>query len=289
MELKQLITFACAAETLNYSETAKRLHFTQPAISMQIQSLENELGQKLFAHIGRKIYLTEEGKLLKRYADEILTSVNRMQDHFEGLKKEKRSVIIAAHESFCVQIPQMIQNYIQDSETPDIVLCSCFSDEVVSGMKENRYDIGIISESEEIAGIQTIKLVEKRVELVVAKTLALQMRPIELMYHLPYIEYRPSAGKYCESIEKFIDQVGWKPRNRIIFESLLAIKNAILANLGIGVLTEDILDEYKDENLYILTPPGVSVTTQISLMVTEEKIHDPEIQELVNEIKKAWK
>ena len=68
-------------------------------------------------------------------------------------------------------------------------------------MKENRYDIGIISESEEIAGIRTIKLAEKRVELVVAKTLALQMHPMELMCQLPYIEYRPSTEKYCKSIK----------------------------------------------------------------------------------------
>ena len=289
MELKQLITFASAAETLNYSETAKRLHFSQPAISMQIQSLENELGQKLFAHIGRKMYLTKEGEILKLYIDEILTTVKCMQDHFEGLRKEKRSVIIAAHESFCVQIPQIMQSYIQDSETPDIVLRSCFSDEVISGMKENRYDIGIISESEEIAGIRTIKLAEKRVELVVAKTLALQMHPMELMCQLPYIEYRPSTEKYCKSIKKFIDQIGWNPGNRIVFESLLAIKNAILANIGIGVLTEDIIDEYQDENLYILTPPEVSVTTQISLMVTEEKMQDPVIQQLIDTIKKLWK
>ena len=63
--LRQLTVFAAAARHLNYTRAAEELFLTQPAVSMQIKQLEEQLGQPLFDHVGKKIYLTEAGRELQ--------------------------------------------------------------------------------------------------------------------------------------------------------------------------------------------------------------------------------
>lgn len=61
MNTTQLQCFTTLANTLNYVRTAEELHMTQPAVSRQIQSLENELGAKLFQRTTRSVTLTQIG------------------------------------------------------------------------------------------------------------------------------------------------------------------------------------------------------------------------------------
>lgn len=65
MELRHLKTFLAAAETLNISAAARRLHVTQPALSRQIRELEDEVGQPLFVRHPGGLHLTEAGAELR--------------------------------------------------------------------------------------------------------------------------------------------------------------------------------------------------------------------------------
>ena len=77
----QLECFLAAAECLNFSRAAERLRITQPAVSHQIKTLEDELGVSLFSRGARRVDLTREGQLFFRYAGEILklTGVSKAQ------------------------------------------------------------------------------------------------------------------------------------------------------------------------------------------------------------------
>ena len=61
MNIQQLEYFISIAETLNYSKSAELLGLSQPALSMSINKLEEELGFSLFAKHGRNIKLTDSG------------------------------------------------------------------------------------------------------------------------------------------------------------------------------------------------------------------------------------
>ena len=72
MNTTQLECFLTAANFLNFSRAAEHLQLTQPAVSHQIRTLEDELGVSLFNRAGRKVSLTQEGHLFVQYAGEIL-------------------------------------------------------------------------------------------------------------------------------------------------------------------------------------------------------------------------
>lgn len=73
MELRVLNYFLAVAREENFTKAAQQLHLTQPTLSRQIADLEQELGVKLFVRSNHNIILTEDGMILKRRAQEILS------------------------------------------------------------------------------------------------------------------------------------------------------------------------------------------------------------------------
>ena len=73
MELRVLNYFLMAAREENITKAAQLLHVTQPTLSRQLMQLEEELGVKLFQRSNHSIILTEEGMLLKRRAQELIS------------------------------------------------------------------------------------------------------------------------------------------------------------------------------------------------------------------------
>ncbi len=82
MELRVLNYFLAIAREENFTKAARQLHVTQPTLSRQIADLERELGVKLFIRSNHNIVLTEEGMILKRRAQEILTLADRTKQDF---------------------------------------------------------------------------------------------------------------------------------------------------------------------------------------------------------------
>ena len=73
MELRQLATFLSVARHGSVTEAARRMFVSQPTVSLQIAALEKELGVLLFERQSRGVALTEAGRILMRYASDILT------------------------------------------------------------------------------------------------------------------------------------------------------------------------------------------------------------------------
>lgn len=89
------------ANTLNFSRAAERLRLTQPAVSHQISSLEDELGVKLFHRTSKSVRLTQEGYLYTQYAGEILRLFNTSKGRLKESRKENLRVLgIGCRNSF---------------------------------------------------------------------------------------------------------------------------------------------------------------------------------------------
>ena len=82
MELRVLGYFLAVAREENFTRAAQQLHVTQPTLSRQIADLEEELGVKLFVRSNHNIILTEDGMILKRRAQEILSLADKTKRDF---------------------------------------------------------------------------------------------------------------------------------------------------------------------------------------------------------------
>jgi DNA-binding transcriptional LysR family regulator len=94
MEFHQLTYFVAAAETLNMSRAAERVHVSQPAMSRQIALLEDELGVFLFDRIKKRIHLTEAGRFFLPRARQLLcdaeTSLQQVREQFGRARRTLR-------------------------------------------------------------------------------------------------------------------------------------------------------------------------------------------------------
>src|SRR5215510_10343570 len=115
MEFYQLQGFLEVAETQSFTQAAKNLFLTQPALSLQIKALETEVGEPLFERQGKGVLLTPAGRLLQERAEQILALVNQAQQELQAVYGlQSGSLKIGASESLCLYVlPQVLQFFQQ--------------------------------------------------------------------------------------------------------------------------------------------------------------------------------
>lgn len=88
LDAHQLNVFLVAAETLNFTVAARRLHMSQPSVSQHIQSLEQHFGQPLFIRAGRTIQLTDAGEALVPLAQDMVNRSIHIEEAIKSLQGE---------------------------------------------------------------------------------------------------------------------------------------------------------------------------------------------------------
>ena len=88
MDIRVLRYFLAVAREENITRAAESLHIAQPSLSKQLMELENEIGKSLLIRGKRKITLTEEGILLRKRADEIVSLLEKTQQELSSDMQE---------------------------------------------------------------------------------------------------------------------------------------------------------------------------------------------------------
>ncbi|MFH5834724.1 LysR family transcriptional regulator [Proteiniclasticum sp. C24MP] len=93
---QKLISLLSIARNASYTEAAKELALTQPAISHQMRQLEEEYGMKMFTYEGRKLQLTEAGSILRTHAESAVARERMLKEKLKGLKSRRKEVRFGA-------------------------------------------------------------------------------------------------------------------------------------------------------------------------------------------------
>jgi LysR family transcriptional regulator, low CO2-responsive transcriptional regulator len=84
--LRQLKVFEAVARALSFSRAAAELHLTQPAVSMQVKSLEQQVGLPLFEQVGKKIFLTDAGRELYQRSHAVLHELQNAEEALDAMR-----------------------------------------------------------------------------------------------------------------------------------------------------------------------------------------------------------
>src|SRR5262249_18928549 len=133
MEMHQLRYFVAVAQTSSFSRAAERCHVSQPSLSQQIQKLERSLRQKLFDRMGRRVLLTDAGRLLLERAEAILETVDdaerrlRHADDYQGGRLSVGAIPTIAPYLLPLLLPGFLKKFpqmeltIQEDVTPNLL------------------------------------------------------------------------------------------------------------------------------------------------------------------------
>lgn len=291
MELRNLKTFRIAAKLLNFTKAAKELNFSQPTVTAQIRALEEETGHPLFFRIGKQTYLTSQGKIVKDYADRIFDMLDSMQKDLSSVNEPLlRKLTIAASETFCTYyFPSIIHRFLGDCPEVTIRLLSCQSNEVIAGIENNVYDIGIISGSLQKSGITNIVISEAEdLILIVSRKLREQHTIPELLERFPFIKYE-ITGPFDQKIQHYIHDAGINPSRIVESSSLEAVKSSVLSDIGIGLISRNLVArELADHTLSELKLNKEPVKIQTSLIIATSKLMNTQTMNLIRIIQQNW-
>ncbi len=242
MEFDQLKGFYQVAKLRSFTEAAQKLYLTQPAISLQVKALEEELREKLFERVGRKIKLTHAGEILLRMAEEIVGKMDEIRATMGELQAlERGRFILGTSDTTSLYfIPELIKEFRGAHPSIELQMVNRISQEVIRRVVDCEVDLGIVS----------LPVVEPRLEVV-----ALIRHPlvciVSLDHHLAGRKLvRPGdlAGEPMIALERdsttrrkidsYLSENGIEPRTVIELGSFEIIKKFVGIGLGVSIVPE---------------------------------------------------
>jgi len=146
MDLYQLETFLAVAQEKSFSRAAQRLHRTQSAISQTISRLEEELGETLFDRSSRDGTLTDAGRLLVEYAEELLNLRSEAHDALAELRQlHQGKLVIAANEFTSLCLLPVLNEFHRLHPTIKIQVQRSLASQIQRLVVNHNVEFGILS------------------------------------------------------------------------------------------------------------------------------------------------
>lgn len=147
MDFSALQTFVSVARTHSFSETAERLHLTQPAVSKRIAALEAELHTALFDRIGRTVTLTEAGRALIPKARRILAEVEESRRIIANLsgKVSGRLSLATSHHVGLHRLPSVLRRYTHRYPEVELDLHFMDSETACAAVERGELELAIVT------------------------------------------------------------------------------------------------------------------------------------------------
>jgi DNA-binding transcriptional LysR family regulator len=168
MEFDQLRLFVDLVREQSFTKVAERNFITQPAVSLSIQKLEDELGTKLLERTTRKVLVTEEGRILYDYARDILEKAQEAKFVLqERQDKMLGSIRLATvHSVGLYELPASLKEFIRRYPDVNIHVEYKLSDQVYHAVIDGDVDLGMVAYPEPRSGVTTLSFFEDELVLI---------------------------------------------------------------------------------------------------------------------------
>lgn len=147
MDTQALQAFCAVADQQSFSEAARRLFLTQPAVSKRIANLEQQLKCQLFDRIGRTVQLTEAGHLLLPRARQILQSIADSQRLIDDLSGEVRGTlhIATSHHIGLYRLPPLLKSFTGQYPNVELKLRFMDSERAYHEILHGTHDLAVVT------------------------------------------------------------------------------------------------------------------------------------------------
>ena len=260
MSLRHLNIFVTVMRLESITKAAEELHIAQPSVSLAISQLEEHYGQRLFDRIGRRIYPTEAGKELYRYALRMVSLYEDMEKRM-GNPDAHGTIRIGASITIGTCLLPHLSNTYKEMYPGQNILCSVArSLDIEAGILANTIDIGLIETQPVYAEIESIPFMKDKMCAIVSHNHPLASHSSTTLKELAQYPFlmreKGSAGRELLDGAYSLLQLPLS----IVWESVSteAIINAVNADIGVAVLPELLIKEavehHKVIKLELLTP-----------------------------------
>ncbi|WP_135553829.1 LysR family transcriptional regulator [Paenibacillus cymbidii] len=241
MNVNQLETFITLSKTMSFRKTGDALNLTQPAVSAQIRSLEDEFQTTLIDR-NQPVTLTESGKLFLAHAQQIVHMVREMKQKLADLENVPQGhIVLGTTTSIAMQTLPRVLSYFQDQfPLIKITIHSMPSSQIVTSVENGSVDIGIAYLFDKNPQLESSVLYYDTYELVVSPKHPLARSShaaIHELRNIPLIMLSPeTAGRrFTDHIFRKFDIV---PQVVMELSSSEEVKRMVELNLGAAIISK---------------------------------------------------
>lgn len=245
MNVNYFRTYITVVEKESFSEAAKALSLSQPAISFQIQAIEKEYGQKLLDRSGFRVQLTEAGRIFYDYAKQILKLDRALSESIDELQGVVRGRLRLGASTIPGEyiVPKLLGKFIK--LFPDVEPELEISDtaEILGKIKEHEIDIGFIGAPPEANNLQVEKYITDNLILILPTNHPLASKnavTVEEAIKQPFISREIGSGTR-KTIEEALEKQGivTSSINEIMdLGSSQAVLAGVEAGLGVSIISK---------------------------------------------------
>lgn len=238
-----LITLAVVAETRNLSEAAQLLGLSQPAVSQQLKSLSSAVGERLHRRSPHGVALTSAGEALAQQCGTLLRGYRSALEYLEALVQGDAGVLsVAASNTVAAYVlPHWLIEYRRSYNGVRIAARSTNSELVVAALHDGEVEIGLVEMPELNPGRGFVAHPIGGDELVLVCSPKLAQFPTrevdwDEIRELPLVTREYGSGVRAV-VERALSAARYRPEQVIELAGGEAVREAILAGLGIGFLS----------------------------------------------------
>lgn len=280
MDITKLRSFLVLTETRSFSETAEVLFCSQPAVSKQIESLENELGVPLFNRIRGNITLTIHGHYFKQYAEEMVKLEDNAKEHMKQLNECEEGTLFFGATNFIgvYLMPSLIKKYQEAFPKIQVNMIISSSKKLFQMLEKHEIEFSFLSHyvdtdrnkyiSEDYATDHMVLIVPKNHQLASRRKVRLEEIQEEV-----FIMKEPQS-----SLSRFIkSKLGeFTFLKTLVISNQEGIKQAVLEGVGITIMSERSVTFEKEAGLVkTLEIEDVSFDREIQLVYNSRRHMTP--------------
>lgn len=238
--LHQLRLFNSLGRHLSFTKAAAELHLSQPAVSIQIKRLEENIGLPLVEHLGKKIFLTGVGKELYSATNDIFDRLNTLNDEIIGMEEGiKGSLSLSAITTAKYFMPHFLGIFLRDYPGVKPTLTITNQSNVIRRLKENLDDIVIMGTMPKNLDLKTTYFMDNPLVVVAPADHPLVGKkniPLERIVKERFLTRESGSGTRAAH-KRLFTKHNLEIKSYMELGSGEAIKQAVMAGLGISVLS----------------------------------------------------
>ncbi len=245
LTLRQFKVFEAVARQLSFSRAATELHLSQPAVSMQVSSLEKIVGLPLTEQVGKKIFLTDAGREVFHVSQGIAAQLSDLQTNLEQLRGLDRGLLNIAVTSTVNAVATDILARFRSRHPKVSIHLDVSNRELVLGqLAANQIDLAIMGQVPDGLGMEATRFMDNPLVVIAPPDHPLVRKkriPVKSLASESFLVREAGSGTRG-AMERFFAARGQEIRSSMEMSSNEAIKQAVQAGLGLGILSLQTLE-----------------------------------------------
>lgn len=244
MNINKLETFITLSNCLSFTEAAEQLYCSQPAVSMQILSLEEDLDTRLFDRIGKKLYLTKQGEQFKPYAEQIVNLLKAAKEHLHQMEDMSSGTLSFGASNFVgvYLLPPLLAQYKEQFPNINISMKITSSLQLTQLLESNSIEFLILSDQIAIdeSRFYTATYYQDHLVFIAPPYHPLAQKEVCTLHDLQHETFlmKPDNSATRHFLDQKFQQAEISISSIMEISSLEGIKQGVIHGLGISAVSE---------------------------------------------------